>query len=211
MPPKYAIAGGIDFYDELKTAIMKPLSHNHEPCNESAPTLETPAENKECLLSKTELTYGHITLPCSHTFNFLPLYNEVLSQKTNPIILKNIYHVKLNKNQIRCPYCRAIHADVLLPYIVGAKRVIGVNGPANLCMPSSVKCQHITKKMTGRGSKRHEVVTDCSTSRDIYYYETNDESRFLCKRHSVKDRKTHESNVSNEYNESNEYDDIKII
>jgi hypothetical protein len=197
MPPKYAIAGGIDFYDELKTAITKPV-------------VET-KESKECLLSKTELTYGHITLPCSHTFNFMPLYNEVLSQKTNPVLLKNIYHVKLNKNQIRCPYCRTIHADMLLPYIVGSKRVIGVNGPVTSCMTSSIKCQYVTKKMTGRGSKRHEVITECTTTRDIYYYETNDEMpHFLCKRHYVKEQKIHASNEANEYNESNESNESNV-
>jgi hypothetical protein len=175
MHPKYAIAGGIDFYEELKTPLTATVDD---------------IEIKECLLSKMQLTYGHITLPCSHTFNFLPLYNEILSQKTNPAILKNIYHIKLNKNHIRCPYCREIHADVLLPYIVGDRRVIGVNGPSALCMIPPFKCQHVTKTMTGRGSKRHEVVTECNTCHDIYYCEVNDEPWFLCKRHRTHHKKT---------------------
>ena len=186
MPPKYDIAGGVDFYEELKMALTmaNPNEQHHD-----ATAVEN--EIKECLLSKTHLTYGHITLPCSHTFNFLPLYNEVLSQKTNPILLKNIYHIKLNKNHIRCPYCRAIHADVLLPYIVGDRRVTGVNGPSALCMKPLFKCQHVTKKMSGRGSKRHEVVMGCNnTCRDIYYCEVDDDPWFLCKRHRNQHRNT---------------------
>lgn len=199
MPPKYTIAGGIDFYDELKTALMpKSCSglNPNEQTDESASALA--CDVKECLLSKTGLTYGHIVLPCSHTFNFLPLYNEILSQKTNPVLLKNVYHVKLNKNHIRCPYCRAIHADVLLPYIVGDKRVIGVNGPSTLCMSQSVKCQHVIKKMSGRGTKRHEVATECNASRDIYYCDMNDDPMFLCKRHRTQYRNAHNSHDSHD-------------
>ena len=181
MPPKYAIAGGVDFYEELKTDLTANSNEQHDA---------VAVEIKECLLSKRQLMYGNITLPCLHTFNFLPLYNEILSQKTNPVLLKNIYHIKLNKNHIRCPYCRAIHADVLLPYIVGERRVIGVNGPSALCMKPSFKCQHVTKKMAGRGSKMHEVVTECNACHDIYYYEVNDESWFLCKRHRNQHRNT---------------------
>jgi len=193
MPPKYAIAGGLDFYDELKTSLTAKPSSSSSAAEQDGNT-ETD-EIKECLLSKTPLTYGHIILPCSHTFNFLPLYNEVLSQKTNPILLKNIYHVKLNKNHMRCPYCRAIHADVLLPYIVGDRRVIGVNGPSTLCMTSPFKCQHVTKKKMGRGSKSHEVATECNASHDIYYCEVNDDPRFLCKRHRTQQRKNDDSTI----------------
>jgi hypothetical protein len=190
MPPKYAIAGGIDFYEELKLNIITPAAiTNPKPHTEESIGHQNDNNGQECLLSKTPLTYGHITLPCAHTFNFLPLYNEILSQKTNPILLKNIYHVILNKNHIRCPYCRAIHADVLLPYIVGDKRVTGVNGPSTSCMPTPFKCEGVTRKMTGRGSKRHEVVTECGAVRDIYYCEMADESIFLCKRHRTQRQK----------------------
>lgn len=196
MPPKYYIAGGIDFYEELKSTLKNTAENLITKPSAATDTEESTdhsiVEIKECLLSKTTLTDGHITLPCSHTFNFLPLYNEILSQKTNPLLLKNMYHVVLNKNHIRCPYCRAIHADVLLPYVVGDRRVTGVNGPSTMCMTSPVKCQHVTKKMTGRGIKRCEVITECDAVRDIYYCETNDESSFLCKRHRTQYRKMHD-------------------
>ena len=167
--PKYIIEGGINFYEELESATT------------------TDDDTKSCLLTKTPLTYGHITLPCTHTFNFLPLYNEVLSQKTNPELLKNVYHIRMSKNHIKCPYCRTIHADSLLPYIMGPgnRRVTGVNGPVSLCMPTPFKCQHAVSKNSGRGKKKQLITVECTAIKNIYYCVNGggEYVKFLCKKH----------------------------
>ena len=178
--PKYIIEGGINFYEELH----QPLSSN-----------ENEADTKTCLLTKLPLTYGHITLPCMHTFNFLPLYNEALSQKTNPDLLKNAYHIIISKNHIKCPYCRTVHANSLLPYIVGSgnRRVAGVNGPAALCLPVPFKCQHAVTKLVGRGKNKQTVLIECAAIKNIYFCANSgtggdgnngsEDAKFLCKKH----------------------------
>ena len=203
--PKYVIEGGIDFYAELHHH-----HHHHQPkqqrqpsaivgsandndTNDCSNTHATDDETKVCLLSKMPLEYGHITLPCKHVYNFMPLYNEVLSQKTNPELLKNVYHIKLSKNNIKCPYCRAIHANVLLPYIVGDKRVTGVNGPSTMCMDAPFKCQHsvMVIKSIGGGRKKQAVLSECSAVKNIYCLRSEDaehgDFKFLCKKHAILD------------------------
>ena len=178
--PKYIIEGGIDFYAEL---------HNPQQESESIEN-ENENENSVCLLSNMPLGYGHITLPCNHVFNFMPLYNEVLSQKTNPELLKNVYHTKLSKNNIKCPYCRVIHTNVLLPYIVGDKRIPGVNGPSTMCMAAPFKCQYsvMMSKPIGGGRKKQAVLSECSAVKNIYCRRGEDaeqgEFKFLCKKHA---------------------------
>lgn len=188
--PKYIIEGGIDFYEELNQPEPTPKSGASAGAGTDANDDNDDNDTKSCLLTKTPLTYGHITLPCTHTFNFLPLYNEVLSQKTNPELLKNVYHIRMSKNHIKCPYCRTIHADSLLPYIMGScnKRVTGVNGPVSLCMPTPFKCQHAVSKNSGRGKKKQLITVECTAIKNIYYCINGggvggEDAKFLCKKH----------------------------
>lgn len=216
--PKYIIEGEIDFYAEL----------HHQPKQQPCTTTITASvvdavvddddhdhETKLCLLSKLPLEYGHITLPCNHVFNFMPLYNEVLSQKTNPELLKNVYHTKISKNHIKCPYCRVIHANVLLPYIVGDARVSGVNGPSTMCMATPFKCQHsvMVSKSVGAGSrKKRAILSECSAVKNIYCWRGDDglsEIKFLCKKHTTppktpKTPKTPKNNMKNNSNDQNQ-------
>lgn len=177
--PNYVIEGGINFYEELK---QQPITSDDNETNNT--------DIKSCLLTKMPLVYGHITLPCTHTFNFLPLYNEVLSQKINPDILKNVYHIRMGKNHIKCPYCRTIHSDTLLPYIVGAdtKRIVGVNAPVASCMPTPFKCQHTVSKTTGRGKNKHTSIVECTATKNIYFCanrggNNSEDAKFFCKKH----------------------------
>ena len=141
--------------------------------------------SEKCLLTNQPLTYGHITLPCGHKFNFLPLYTETLYQKTNPAFVKNIYNTPIGKDKIKCPYCRTVHANALLPYIVNEKRVSGVSGPAKLCISTSFKCQHIS---TSASQKR---CTPCRSFVNIHYIPATDtrDAMFLCKRHATQIKK----------------------
>lgn len=115
---KYIIEGNIDFYDELnKSGDMNTIININENI---------------CLISKEELTDNFIKLPCNHTFNYFPLYKEVILQKISPNSLETS---RLSPHQIRCPYCRTI-VDNLLPFIplVNVEKILNVNYPLNKCM-----------------------------------------------------------------------------
>ena len=62
-----------------------------------------------CLISNLPLTNGFITLPCNHSFNYYFIFNDVLKQKKS----NYLDIIKLKYNQIKCPYCRVIHNNVL--------------------------------------------------------------------------------------------------
>lgn len=205
--PKYVIEGGIDFYAELHQQQQQQL-HPEDSAHaaDMVANNDTVNETNLCLLSKLPLEYGHVTLPCNHMFNYMTLYNEVLSQKTNPELLKNMYHAKLSKNQIKCPYCRTIHANALLPYIVGDKRVSGVNGPIAMCMYAPFKCQHsamVSKSGGGGGGgggcKKQAVLSECFAVKNIYCQRGEDtehgEVKFLCKKHANFKKKTDNKQV----------------
>lgn len=98
--------------------------------------------NNTCLISNDVLEKNYITLDCKHKFNYVPLYNEILYQKTKKILDNN----KLKLNEVKCPYCRNITTK-LLPYFkyYNLKQIKGVNYPKNLTMTSD-KCEFISKK-----------------------------------------------------------------
>lgn len=114
----YIIEDNIDFFKQLNEAI------NHA---------ETDTNSEDyCLISKEPLTIHHITLPCNHKFNYMPLYNTIIMQK-NKHNSKG-YHLEINTldyKEIRCPYCRKIHVG-LLPYIPlkNVLLILYVNSPA---------------------------------------------------------------------------------
>jgi hypothetical protein len=82
----------------------------------------------ECLISKEKLDDTMIKLECGHAFNYEPLYNEIVKQKSG---YRATEIVKLQVNQLKCPYCRNIQNKVL-PYAssLKLKKTIGVNSPA---------------------------------------------------------------------------------
>lgn len=169
----YKIEGGIDFYKELFK-------------NETTTVPDHASSNgkEKCLLTNSDLEPGYIELPCGHKFNFFPLYTETLYQKTNPAFVKNIYNTPVEKNKIKCPYCRSVHANSLLPYILHNKRVTGVNSPVKFCSKPTVKCQHVSVSAI----KKRE--TQCKTCINIHYIPTpygedpGKSALFLCTRHT---------------------------
>lgn len=115
---KYIIEGGIDFYNELNNSVDINI-------------IISPTENV-CLISKEWLNDNFITLPCKHTFNYIPLYKEVILQK---ISTNSLETSRLLPYQIRCPYCRLI-VNNLLPYIPlnNVEKITYVNYPLSKCM-----------------------------------------------------------------------------
>lgn len=169
---KYKIEGELDFYKELfksSSECDKFIEHEHTP--------QPLVEYEKCLLTNRPLVYGHIELPCGHKYNFFPLYTETLYQKTNPAFVKNVYNVPIGKDKIKCPYCRTVHLNCLLPYIVNGKRVLGINSPVSACISSNtVTCQYV---LTRGGS--------CKVGKNIHYVSESETpngcAMFLCKRH----------------------------
>jgi len=108
----YILEDDFDFYGELKM---------------------TKAEDSStvCMVSHEPLTYNSITLGCKHSFNYIPLYNE--------LCLHN------NKEYINCPYCRT-KFNLFIPFIPlpGVTKIYGVNYPTKMCMPVP-KCSFIIK------------------------------------------------------------------
>ena len=110
----YIIEGGLDFYAEI-----------NKNDSEDGSSL--------CLISGESLGRNHIELPCNHKFNYVPLYQEVVTQKHKYNALST---ERLLSSQIKCPYCRSV-SDKLLPFIPldnGVSRVKGVNHPSSMCM-----------------------------------------------------------------------------
>jgi hypothetical protein len=96
---KYFVEENINFFAELKKSMDKALEPAGSPDN-------------VCLITNNALIEHHVTLPCNHTFNYVPLYHEVNIQKC----VKNTSETsKLLINEIKCPYCRKIH-KMVLPY-----------------------------------------------------------------------------------------------
>ena len=88
----YIIEGDIDFWNELN-------NDNEESEKE-----------KVCLLTNEKLSRNFITLPCGHKFNYSALCDEIIQSKQ---------YLKYNKfplksYQIRCPYCRTRHNNLLI-------------------------------------------------------------------------------------------------
>jgi len=107
---KYIIEGDINFYAELYKSL-----DNNEPEKDSA----------ICLITHTPLTKNFVTMECKHTFNYVPLYHDILNHKKKFNVLERQV---LKTTEIRCPYCRHVQ-EQLLPYYEeeGVKKVHGVN------------------------------------------------------------------------------------
>lgn len=120
----YIVEDNYDFFKELN----KPL--------DSQVHIESP---DKCMISHLPLELNSVTLPCKHSFNYLPLYTE--------LCLHN------NNKNITCPYCREV-SQKFIPFIPlpTVKKRFGVNYPPNKCLPAP-ECSFILKMGTRIGSK----------------------------------------------------------
>ena len=96
---------------------------------------------EKCLISNELLDSNFVTLDCSHKFNFVALYNEVVEQKTKKLLDNS----KLKLNEIKCPYCRTI-SNKILPFFkyYENKLIKGVNNPPDLSI-QLYECSYIDK------------------------------------------------------------------
>jgi hypothetical protein len=129
----YIIEDDFDFFKELNGN-----SNDNGNGNDNSKDDHICHQTK-CMISHLPLIYNSITLPCSHAFNYLPLYTE--------LVLHN------NKKKISCPYCREV-SDKLIPFIPlpTVKKIVGVNYPTSQCLPSP-ECTVLIKLGPKKGSK----------------------------------------------------------
>ena len=193
-----------DFFTQLKNMLNQ--NQNGETDNNNTEDQDN-QDNQDnyCLLTKDPLDNIHIKLECGHKFNYVPLYREVVMQKTTGMSSIGYYQShSLKRNEIKCPYCRTVQ-DKLLPYLEydGVNKTTNVNQPKTLSM-SVQTCSHIEykkgKKQSStcckeqgstcckeQGSTCKEQGSTCkeqgSTCKENAIHFVN--GAYLCKKHSL--------------------------
>jgi hypothetical protein len=171
----------IDFFSELSKIMQTTSSSSCSPYESSNIVISSsPPSNDEniCLISKENLHPNHITLKCNHKFNYMPIYKEVLYQKTKS---NTMYEVtKLQPYQIKCPYCRTI-TNKLLPFIPypSVKLAKNIHSTGSDCL-SAKKCSYIIKTRATNSS----TTCDSNCHKNALYYEA--ENLLLCPGHYKK-------------------------
>ena len=201
---QYDIEGDIDFFKELKNI------------SSTAATAATADDDvKRCLLTDDELRPDAVTLKCGHSFNYIPLYKEVLFQKcstlpknisskimalytktVNPNVQMMTYNSsinletsKLHYDEIKCPYCRNV-TPKLLPYYPypEVNQVKYVNSPSGLCM-KGVACEYY-KKFPVKVKINNKSTTATATATDEKTCDAcptyNEQYGLLCRTHMKK-------------------------
>ena len=127
----YIIEDNFDFFQALKSEAAEPS--NEKSC---------------CLITHAPLTYNHVSWPCGHTYNYLPLFNELCLNLTKT-------------KDLICPYCRKV-SEKLMPYIQlpGVTRVLGVNSPDSKCLAGPI-CQWYGKKTCGKKAVEYKYGMYC--------------------------------------------------
>jgi len=178
---KYTIEGDINFFSELTKSLnsSSPGSSISSliPVNSVISKESSPKDDASCLISGAPLGEYSVTLNCNHTFNYLPLYNELTTQKC----VKNTLEViKLGVNQLKCPYCRTIQNGIL-PFhpelSESAPLLYGVN-TIDIAHHTCLKCNYV-KYTDGAGlpvfcsyesSSFSTLESDKKTYCSIHYY-----------------------------------------
>lgn len=133
-----------DFFSQLKNMLTQ-SSEDDAVIN----------EDNCCLLTKEPLNSVHIKLSCGHKFNYVPIYREVIAQKTIGLSPNGYYTShSLKRNEIKCPYCRNVQ-DKLLPYLQydEVKKMVGVNYPAKMSMTSQ-PCTYSANSANSKKGKK---------------------------------------------------------
>ena len=143
-----------------------------------------------CLITGEPLSDNHITLPCQHKFNYIPLYNEIKKQKICFLPNKKSHSYletqKLRHNQMKCPYCRSI-VDGILPPSPDVSMIIYVNFPEKyihktfLNKPCQYKFKSGKKKNQLCGAKCYHEFCHVHRKRGNAYKEKNSKLPIIAK------------------------------
>jgi hypothetical protein len=133
---KYLIEGEIDFYKELYDSL---------DVNEDVNEINY-KDNNLCLITNKPLIDKFFEMECGHKFNYLPLFFDIKNHKIKYNSMEESFG-KLNKSQIRCPYCKN-KQNVLLPYYeeFGLEKIDGVNWLNPLLNPKKTHSNSILYK-----------------------------------------------------------------
>jgi hypothetical protein len=157
---KYLVEGDINFFAELKKTIS---------------VTSTQTADKTCLITNNALMDNSVTLPCNHTFNYIPLYNEIKIQKC----VKNAAETaKLLMNEIKCPYCRKIHKSVL-PYYEDLCELCPILYGVNTLDPSH-KVEHCCNYLKYTYTDGTQMFCKL-TGDNLHYYA--DDKQYYCYNH----------------------------
>jgi len=188
-PKNYIIDGDVDgiaendFFNQLKN-----MNKTNDTSNNNEGVIDADADSCCCLLTKEPLDNIHIKLTCGHKFNYVPLYREVVMQKTTGMSSTGYYTThSLKRNEIKCPYCRTVQ-DKLLPFLEydGVSKTVGVNYPNKLSM-SVQACNH-----TCHDNNKKKKSSCCKENATQII-----NGVYLCKKHSY-----HVDNDTSIYNTS---------
>jgi len=155
----YIIEDGFDFYKELYESLDNSgnyIEHENGPI---------------CLITNAPLTNHFVELECKHTFNYIPLFKDLVNHKTKFSALDS--H-RLRTNEIRCPYCRN-KQNTLLPYIeeLNLPKQHGVNyiNMEEINTPNVLDVK-IGQCSWGDGNEcqSYHVLTHGHTNMDYCYY-----------------------------------------
>ena len=130
------VEGNINFYEELKKqlntskneVISTPNDTNNNITISDEITVINTLQDDDyigrCLITNEKLKEGYVTMLCNHSFNYIPLFNDLLHHKKTLYLETQM----LKSNEIRCPYCRN-KQSVLLPYYecMGVPKISGIN------------------------------------------------------------------------------------
>lgn len=172
-----------DFFSQLKHMLTQPKCHensdgNANECNDNGDK-NSESEENYCLLTKEPLQDIHIVLECGHKFNYIPIYREVIAQKTIGLSSTGYYTShSLKRNEIKCPYCRNIQ-DKLLPHLEydGVKKMVNVNYPTKLSMTTQ-PCMHSTNSNYKKSKK---TTSSCKCNAIAFH-----NGIYVCKKHYEK-------------------------
>ena len=173
----YIIEGNFDFYKEL-----------YESLDDSGNNMDEQLA-QVCLISNTPLTKHFVELECKHTFNYVPLFKDLVNHKTK---FSTLDTHRLKVNEIRCPYCRNKQGNVL-PYIeeLGLPKEHGVNWiNMELMSTSNVVDLKLGQCCWGNGNEcgAIHVLTNGSTNMDYCYYHYKLTARKLLMSQKLKQR-----------------------
>jgi hypothetical protein len=103
------------------------------------------SKDEICLISK-EVIENKITLPCSHSFEYYYLYQEIQQQ------------IKRHRIYFKCPYCRHQYIKSTIPYyeIDEVEKITNINFNYNNVLP-------ILKCYCGKPAHRYKIGDYCKT------------------------------------------------
>lgn len=123
------VEGNINFYEELKKQLNNSKNEikNETTVDEETNVIIVTGDDNytgRCLITNEKLKEGYVTMLCNHSFNYIPLFNDLLHHKKTLYLETQM----LKSNEIRCPYCRN-KQSVLLPYYecMGVPKITGIN------------------------------------------------------------------------------------